>query len=165
EAPRSADDSATGQEQSLPCLSGEASRLTDDSTLPQEAAATEQSLSAVSGSPQDGVVEEGGEAEKRTHCEAGTAQGDSGQVTEDAPGVQALADVCGTGEAPDLSHTDQSGLESRNDIDDILLGDGSLSFDVSDFVPDAAGNDTDSDGNGDELDVEVEERKSDKPEN
>ena len=69
----------------------------------------------------------------------------------------ALADVSNTEDAPDLSQTDLSAMESRNDIDDILLGDGSLSFDVSDMVLDAGENNTDTEGNDDDLDVDEEQ--------
>lgn len=53
-----------------------------------------------------------------------------------------------------LSQTDLSAVESRNDIDDILLGEGSLSFDVSDMTMDAVDSNTDTENNEDELDAD-----------
>ncbi|GFN99537.1 Rab5 GDP/GTP exchange factor-like [Plakobranchus ocellatus] len=65
-----------------------------------------------------------------------------------------LADLSTAEEAADASQTDLSAMESKNDIDDILLGDGSLSFDVSDMAVDGGESNTDTEGNDDELDTE-----------
>ena len=90
----------------------------------------------------------------------GTAA-ESGMVSSKPDNMQkplhaAVANLSSAEDAADLSQSDLSALESRNDIDDILLGDGSLSFDVSDMVMDAGDSNTDTEGNEDEFDADEE---------
>ncbi|KAK3793130.1 hypothetical protein RRG08_030213 [Elysia crispata] len=135
-------------------------KITNGGKTLEEPTGMEDGFSVETYSTKTGNLEEGKPG--TPCCGVDIAQVERNLVATNVEVVQnsvnvALADVSNTEDAPDLSQTDLSAMESRNDIDDILLGDGSLSFDVSDMVLDAGENNTDTEGNDDDLDVDEEQ--------